>query len=275
MFTDHLKRKTLPPTETIRNEDAMNRLGILLLLAALLSGCTSEAPIATPTSAPIMPSIAAPTSPPTPETKPTPPPSTATPTLPSPTASRAPTITSIPVEYQDIRCEAGEDAADLPEEIDEVIKRLGFAIQPSELPTGFDLAGVSSSDNEVRQIYQNANDKNIIIAYPIEFSPDITTDTLGWERPEDAVSSLRAGNRTAHLMTGGWSDASIIGGPALNPKDAKWDYDKSLALFFVCRVDGGRDVEMAIQAFPGTMNWIDAGEIMRIAQSLKRISRSP
>ena len=263
-------------TKAIGNEDAMNRLGILLLLAVLLSGCTSEAPVATPTSVPTMPSISAPMPSPTPEMKPTSPPSsTATPAPPSPTAVHALTMTSAPVEYQDIRCEASEDAADMPEEIGEVIERLGFAVRPSELPTGFELAGVSSSDNEVRQIYQNADDKNILLAYPIEFSPDITIDTLGWERPEDAVSSMRVGDRTAYLMTGGWSDPSIIGGPAISPKDAKWDYDKSLALFFTCRVDGKRDVEMAIQAFPGPMDWIDADEIVQIAQSLKRISRSP
>ena len=132
---------------------------------------------------------------------------------------------------------------------------------------------MSSNNNEIRQIYQSASN-NIIIAYPLEFSPDATSGPLGWERPEDAVNSLKIGDQTAHLMKGGWSDSSIIAGPALSPDKAEWDYDKSLALFFTCRADDGRNVDMAIQALPGPIDWIDAVQIVEIAQSLKRISRS-
>lgn len=179
----------------------------------------------------------------------------------------------IPSEQKDILCAPFDPDENVLPAIEEIIEDFGYAIQPTALPEGFMLAGVSSTDEEVRQIYQNM-DKNIIVAYPIDFSPDTRTDPLGWERPEDATSSWQIGNQTAYLMIGGWSDASIIAGPALSPDRAEWDYDKSLALFFTCRVDNGRDVGMAIQALPGPIDWIDGSEIVMIAQSLRRLSRS-
>ena len=253
----------------------MDRLGLLLLLAALLAACAPEGPATTPTSiaaTPTMPVMPAPTVVPTPETL-----AVASPlpvTSPSPTAAPVATPTTLPVEHPDVRCESDVSTDDNPPELGEVIEQLGFAFQPSVMPSGFNLAGVSFNNHQVRQIYQSA-EKNIIVAYPLEFSPDTSSDPLGWERPQDAVSSLQVGDQTAHLMIGGWSDASIIAGPALRPDRAEWDYDKSLALFFTCRDDDGRDVAIAIQASQsstGPIGWIDANDIMEIAHSLKRIS---
>ena len=248
----------------------MNRLGILLILATLLSACTSRMPAPTPTSAPSPPPIAAPTIAPTPQ--PTLAPATPVATAPKPSPATPLSPTAMPVEQEDFSCEPFEDPADAPLEIGEVLEELGFAMHPTELPAGFNLAGVSSSNNEIRQIYR-MDHKNIILAYPIEFSPDASSDPLGWERPLDAVNSVQVGDQTAYFMVGGWSDASIIAGPALRPDRAEWDYEKSVALFFTCRVSGGRDVDMAIQVLPGPIDWIDANEIMSIAHSLKRVSR--
>ena len=251
----------------------MNRLGLLLLLAALLTACAPEGPATEPTSIAATPTMPAPTAAPTPET-----PAVASPpavTSPSPTAAPVATPTAVPIEQPDIRCESDMLTDDNPQELGEVIEQLGFAFQPAVMLSGFDLAGVSFNNNQVRQIYQSA-EKNIIVAYPLEFSPDTSSDPLGWERPQDAVSSLQVGDQTAHLMIGGWSDASIIAGPALRPDRAEWDYDKSLALFFTCRADDGRDVAVAIQASQsstGPIGWIDADDIVEIAHSLKRVSR--
>lgn len=250
----------------------MNRLGLLLLLAALLTACAPEGPATEPTSIAATPTMPAPTAVPTPET-----PAVASPTAvtaPSPTAAPVATPTAMPIEQPDIRCESDMLADDNSPELGEVIEQLGFAFQPAVMPSGFDLAGVSFNNNQVRQIYQS-EEKNIIVAYPLEFSPDTSSDPLGWERPQDAVSSLQIGDQTAHLMIGGWSDASIIAGPALRPDRAEWDYDKSLALFFSCRADDGRDVAVAIQASQsstGPIGWIDADDIVEIAHSLRRIS---
>ena len=253
----------------------MNRLGLLLLLAALLIACAPERPTPEPTSiaaAPTMPAPAVVPTPMTPATAVARPPAAASP---SPTAAPVATPTTTPAERSAIRCESDVSAEDNPPELGEVIEQLGFAFRPAVMPSGFDLAGVYFNNNQARQIYQSA-EKNIIVAYPIEFSPDPSSDPLGWERPQDAVSSLLFGDRTAHLMIGGWSDASIIAGPALRPDRAEWDYDKSLALFFTCRSDGGRDVAVAIQASQsssGPIGWIDADDIVNIAHSLKRVSR--
>ena len=251
----------------------MNRLGLLLLLAALLTACAPEGPTTDPTSVAATPTMPAPTVVPAPET-----PALASPptmTSPSPTPAPVATPTTMPIEHPDIRCESDMLTDDNQPELDEVIEQLGFAFQPAVMLSGFDLAGVSFNNNQVRQIYQSA-ERTIIVAYPLEFSPDPSSDPLGWERPQDAVSSLQIGDQTAHLMIGGWSDASIIAGPALRPDRAEWDYDKSLALFFSCRGDDGREVSIAIQASQsstGPIGWIDANDIVEIAHSLKRISR--
>ena len=254
----------------------MNRLGIMLLLAVALAGCTPEAPAAAPNAIPATPTVSPPALAPSPQPSPLPPAATPTAAATAAAATPVPSMTAIPTGQENIHCAALGDAEDIPPVIEEVVEERGYAFLPSELPEGFAFAGVSSTKDDVRQIYQS-DGKNIIIAYPIEFSPDTRTDPLGWERPQDAVSSLQVGNQTAYLMVGGWSDASIIAGPALQPDRAIWDYDKSLALFFTCQLAGGSSVGMAIQASQTSsepINWIDSGDIASIAQSLKHISRA-
>lgn len=169
------------------------------------------------------------------------------------------------------------DAAEAAPSLANVVERLGYALMPTLLPNGFAFAGISASGNAITQIYQQGGSagsppRNLILAYPVEFSPDGSSGPLGWERPEDAVSELRLGNQTAYIMSGGWSDASIIAGPGLSPDKAEWDYDKSLALFFACRADDGDEISLAIQALPGPVDWISEREIVDIAHSLRRIT---
>lgn len=169
------------------------------------------------------------------------------------------------------------EAAEAAPSLANVVERLGYALMPTLLPDGFAFAGVSASGNAITQIYQQGGSagsppRNLILAYPVEFSPDGASGPLGWERPEDAVSELRLGNQTAYIMSGGWSDASIIAGPGLSPDKAEWDYDKSLALFFACRADDGDEISLAIQALPGPVDWISEREIVDIAHALRRIT---
>ena len=253
----------------------MYKVWVLLLFSVALYGCAPEAPVDMPTPLPATPAIAAPTVMPTTAVAPAPALPTATPLTPVqslPTPAPIRTVTSLPDELPVIECDTQINADEVPQEILEVRERLGYALRPSKLPAGFGFAGVSFNDNEVRQVYQNG-DKNIIIAYPTEFSPDVA-GPLGWKRPADAVSAISMGNDTAYLMIGGWSDASIIAGPALSPDKAEWDFDKSLAFFFKfkCRriIGGGSD--MAIQASPGHTNWIDAQALVDIAYSLERVT---
>lgn len=172
-------------------------------------------------------------------------------------------------------CGAASEAAP---SLANVVERLGYALMPTLLPDGFAFAGVSASGNAITQIYQQdggsagSPPRNLILAYPVEFSPDGASGPLGWERPEEAVSELRLGNQTAYIMSGGWSDASIIAGPGLSPDKAEWDYDKSLALFLDCRADDGDEISLAIQALPGPVDWISEREIVDIAHALRRIT---
>lgn len=246
----------------------MNRLGILLLLSTLLAGCATDAPMQAPTPIPAPPTVAS--MPPSPSPPPTQPPPAAAPTA---VATAVPTATPTPIDHSDVRCETADSADGISPSIMEIIDHLEFALRPTALPDGFALAGVSSGSGEAKLSYQN-EDKYINIVYPVSFSPKEANDSLGWKRPNDAVSELRLGDRTAHLMTGGWSDDSVLVGPALNPKEAEWDYDKSLTLFFTCRADEGQHISVAIQAIkalPRSIDWIDTGKIVMIAQSLKQI----
>ena len=194
----------------------------------------------------------------------------ATPTLaPADTPVPAPP----PIDASAVQC-APTDAP--MQGIAKVSDELGYALAPTFLPQGFTLAGVSGQKGSFfRQIYQQtgATSRNIIIAYPVEFSPDGAPDPLGWQRPDDAIDELRLGDETAYVMRGGWSRASVIAGPGLNPNDAEWDYDMSLALFFSCATDDGDRIALAIQALPGPVDWISVGEIVDIAHSLRHTSR--
>ena len=253
----------------------MYKVWVLLLFSVALYGCAPEGPVDAPTPLPATPAVAAPTAAPTAVNQPLPslptaavaPPSQALPT-PAPMRTMAP----LPADLPDIECQTQVDAGEVPEEIREVRERLGYAVQPSELPAGFSFGGVSYlSNDEALQIYRKGNN-NIIVAYPMEFSPDSARGSLQWERPTEAVSAVSMGDQTAYLMVGGWSDASIIAGPALSPDKAEWDFEKSLALFFRCSQSGGRAIDVAIQALPGPMDWIDAKALVDIAYSLERVT---
>lgn len=247
---------------------AVCKAGMLLAAAAavIAAGCAGEpepAP-ATPTPAATAPATALPaTAPPVP--------ATAAPTL-------APADTPMPPAPPPIDASAVQCApADAPAQgIAKVVEQLGYSVVPTFLPQGFTLAGVSGEGGSFfRQIYQQtgATNRNIIIAYPVEFSPDGAPDPLGWQRPDDALEELRLGDETAYVMRGGWSRASVIAGPGLDPDDAEWDYNMSLALFFSCATSGGDSIALAIQALPGPVDWISVGEIVDIAHSLRHTSR--
>lgn len=263
----------------------MYTTGLALLAAALVAGCNGgPAPMPIDASPP---TSAAPTPPPavpaTPTTAAAPSIAHATPTTaaaPSaapatPTPITAPANTPTPaapdIDVSAVRC---GDASEPAPSLANVVERLGYALTPTLLPDGFAFAGVSASGDAITQIYQMGGSapRNLILAYPVEFSPDGASGPLGWERPPDAVTELRLGDQTAYIMSGGWSDASIIAGPALSPDKAEWDYAKSLALFFACRADDDAQINLAIQALPGPVDWLSEREIVDIAHALRRIT---
>lgn len=270
----------------------MYTTGLALLAAALVAGCngggapasltpmpsdasppTSAAPTPPPAT-PAAPSIA-PATPTTaaaaPSISPATPTTTAAPATPTPAAPATPTPAAPSIDVSAVRC---GDASEPAPSLANVVERLGYALTPTLLPDGFAFAGVSASGDAITQIYQMGGSapRNLIIAYPVEFSPDGASGPLGWERPPDAVTELRLGDQTAYIMSGGWSDASIIAGPALSPDKAEWDYAKSLALFFACRADDDAQINLAIQALPGPVDWLSEREIVDVAHALRRIT---
>ena len=257
---------------------AMYTMGLALLAAALVAGCNGGPAPASPTPVSVSTPAAAPATPTTaamPSAAPTrsaPPTTAAAPSI-APAAPTPPPAVA-PIDDSAVMCGAAAEAAP---SLANVVERLGYALTPTLLPDGFAFAGVSASGSAITQIYQQGGSagsppRNLILAYPVEFSPDGASGPLGWERPEDAVRELRLGDQTAYIMSGGWSDASIIAGPGLSPDKAEWDYDKSLALFFACRADDGDEISLAIQALPGPVDWISEREIVDIAHALRRIT---
>ena len=237
------------------------KAGMLLAAAAavIAAGCAGQpepAP-ATPTPVATAQALSA-TSPP------------ATPTL---APANTPIPAPPPINASAVQCAP----ADAPMQgVANVVAALGYALAPTFLPPGFTFAGVLGTGNSsISQVYHRtgATTRSIILAYPIEFSPDGRPDSLGWQRPDDALDELQLGDQTAYVMRGGWSDASRLAGPGLDPKDAEWDYDQSLALFFSCATDDGDRIALAIQALPGPVDWISVGEIVDIAHSLRHTSR--
>ena len=214
---------------------------LLLLAATLLVGCADEPPVAPPIPTATTPAQA---------TAPTPAPVTATPTsapIP-PTATAVITPTPPPIDDSNIRCAAASDTAGA--EFDDVIDQLGFAFKPSMLPEGFEFARVSPNQNSDSfwQIYQNAG-YYLIITYPEKFSPDAGPDELGLGAPR-RCRQRPAARRPDRVH----NDRRLVGRQRHNrdpgPKNPIWDYTRSLTLFFTCRTDDGRDVDIAIQARP-------------------------
>ena len=250
------------------------KAGMLLAATAavIAAGCAAD-----PEPAPATPTPAT-TAPALPATAPALPPTAPPAALPA-TPTLAPADTPLPpapppINASAVQC-APADAAPA-QGVANVAEQLGYALAPTFLPQGFTLAGVSGAGSaSVTQIYQQtgAATRSVIIAYPVEFSPDGASGPLGWRRPHDALDELLLGDQPAYVMRGGWSDASIIAGPGLDPDDAEWDYDKSLALFFSCATDDGDRIPLAIQALPGPVDWISVSEIVDIAHSLRHTSR--
>ena len=172
-----------------------------------------------------------------------------------------------------MRCpDASPDAAG-GYDLGDVLDRQGYALAPTALPQGFAFAGISSGLSFANQLYQN-QERIITIAYPLQFDPEDSPvmRQLGILRPEGAIAELQFADQTAYAMIGGWSDATILAGPGINPSQAKWDYNRSLALFFKCGADDGAEIEVAVQALPSPDEWIGIAELVAIAQSLRRVS---
>ena len=154
-------------------------------------------------------------------------------------------------------------------EFGQITSRLGYALSPGTLPEGFERARVVFSGGIAQISYEKTSRQLLVVAYPLDFVPDEdqSMQGIGLVRPKDAIDEARVGDGTAYFMRGGWSDATIMAGPGIDPANAEWDYEKSLGLFFDCVTPAGPTVTVAIQARPGPITWITDEEMIAIAES--------
>ena len=154
-------------------------------------------------------------------------------------------------------------------EFGRITSRLGYALAPGKLPEGFGNARVGFSGGIAQISYDKAGRHLIIVAYPVDFGPEDTQlmRSMGLIRPRDAIDEAQVSGGKAYFMRGGWSDATVIAGPGIDPANAEWSYDKSLGLFFDCATPAGTNVRVAIQARPGPVTWVSDSEMIGIAES--------
>ncbi len=164
------------------------------------------------------------------------------------------------------------DRSDLTE-FGPISNRLGYVLAPAKLPEGFGNARVGFGGGMAQISYDRARRQQIIVVYPVDFGPEDTEvmQGIGLIRPTDAIDQAQVGGETAYFMRGGWSEATIMAGPGIDPANAEGSYEKSLGLFFDCATPAGTTVRVAIQARPGPVTWISDEEMIGIAESFTPI----
>ena len=170
-----------------------------------------------------------------------------------------------PIEGQ-ATCSEGSDLT----EFGPITSTLGYALGPAKLPEGFINPRVGFSGGLAQVSYDKAGRQLIIVAYPVTLALEDSQQIQGpgLVRPKDAIDEAQVGGETAHFMRGGWSDATIMAGPGIDPASAVWDYEKSLGIFFDCVTPVGTAITVAVQARPGPVTWISDEEMIGIAESI-------
>ena len=148
---------------------------------------------------------------------------------------------------------------------------LEYSLFPTYLPEGYSVSNVFMSGGVAVVVYGDPEER-LLVAYPNTFYPENspTMTELGLLRPDDSITEVDVKGETAYLVRGGWSEETIIQGPGIDPKDAKWDYDKSLSLNIELRVSEETTVGVVVKALGDQSGWITGSEMVRLAESLER-----
>ncbi len=250
----------------------MRKAAMLAAVVALvvLGACSDSSP--EPTAAPSTPtpgSMQAANPPPTPTLPPQP-----TPTAVSPTATPPPTTVAsavplsfsppapAPVAVRSTPLEASD--------VGQIVQALGYALVPGYVPEGLQPSRVLISGGRALIVYGDPEDR-LFVAYPVVFPAEgflVQGDPDSPKRPDDAVSEFRVAGGTGRLVRGQWSADTIMGGPAIDPDAAEWDYEATLTLFFDFELSTGDAVPVWIQARENPGEWIAGDGLARIAESL-------
>lgn len=189
-----------------------------------------------------------------------------------------------------------------PPELDGVTEALGYSLAPTRLPEGFKFYWYDVLGDEIATIkpdgqvvmplegpsasvlynrFKDYASQSILIMYPQSFSPSVSDnfifESLGldWQRPDDAISEVKVNGETAHLVRGSWSAETLTKLARLDPDLAEytpgWDYDMYLTLYFDFELSPDEVVGVMVQALLYPADWITAKELVKIAESIKRI----
>ena len=175
-----------------------------------------------------------------------------------------------------------------PPELDEVIEALGYGLAPTQLPEGFEFVryDVIGEGKPLASVaynrFKDYASHSILIMYPQSFSlsgeDNFLFESLGldWQRPDDAVSEVKVNGETAYLVRGSWSADTLEQLMKPDPEllaeyTPGWDYDMYLSLRFDFELSPDEIVEVMIWAMFYPSEWITGREMVKIAESIRRI----
>jgi len=193
-------------------------------------------------------------------------------------------------------CGASLVPVPLPE-LDEVIDALGYGLAPTSLPEGFEFSGYDvlgkPDDFDMMPpggpfasvLYNRYKDyayHHVVIQYPLSFPPSVSDDflleSLGleWHRPDDAVSEVKVIGETAYLVRGMWNAETLAQLQKADPIiladfSPGWDYDFWWSLYFDFDISEDETIGVMIQAMLYPAEWITEKEMVKIAESLRRL----
>lgn len=194
----------------------------------------------------------------------------ATPT-PFPTAEPTPilsTPTAVPPSQTPVNTPTAEPTSSFPD-LSIVSDAFGYAIALTHPPEDFDFAGAKVAGELARLTYVSG-DKRLVVAYNLPFSAEDSPfmREIGLVRPTDALVTTTVNGQDANIMLGGWSDETIMQGPSVDPATAKWDYDKTLTVFFDYAISNNKSVGVAVQALVRPSEWTTMDQMITIAESV-------
>ena len=180
-----------------------------------------------------------------------------------------PTENAVPTTEVVVTCDPEQESLDLQK----ISSALGYAFEPTFIPAGFEFSSSSIDRRQRANLVYRGGQQIMLIAYPITFEPQgsPTMIQLGMIQPEDAITEISISTVPGHVMRGGWSERTILAGPGIDPSLAKWDYDRSMTLFFNCDYTESEEVGIAIQSIPdGEGNLISQPDLVQVATSMFR-----
>lgn len=190
-----------------------------------------------------------------------------------------------------------------PLNLDGVEEALGYSLAPSYLPEDFEFLRYDVLLDEMYTIkpgdqvatplerlyasvdyrrFKNNAYHHIFIMYPQSFSPSGEDNFLperfgpDWQRPEDTISEVKVNGETAYLVRGSWSGETLWALATSDPKiletiSPDWDYDIYLSLYFDFELSQDETISVMIQAVFYPADWITAKELVKIAESIRRL----